>query len=264
VLLSDTRIQKLLAERTVPVWQSVGPVPTVTVDFGHGKTLKRTLGGNTVLLLILPDGRALDAFPGVYTPDDFSRELDAFFAVLDESGGIQGIAKNSESLRVYHQLRTRSTSDSREIVRSKVFAEAPILPRPAVPASDLRGKRVNPALVIREGENPFRKAFEESAARLVDVSKIPASAAAVRSAYDNDGATPEARGMDAVRSDSASSVQVIRPVVHLYFAAQDANVLPTAEDCRKAMYEKVLHTPLNDPYLGLADVLIPGTPGGSE
>jgi hypothetical protein len=266
VLLSDTKTQQFLAERTVTAWESVGPVPTVTVDFGNGKTLKRTLGGNTVLQLLLPDGRVLDAFPGVYTPDDFRRELDPLFAMIDAAGGLSALARTRDTLRQYHILRTTAAPQRRAITQSKAAVEGPILPRAArSPGAVLASSRPTPPTSPATGpvEDLYRNAFVQSAARLVDVSKIPTTAATARSSYASEGATPEERGIEAVRRDSTNNIQVVRPVVHMYFAAQ-GNMLPTMAECRETMYEKVLHTPLKDPYLGLADVLLPGTDGGKD
>jgi hypothetical protein len=54
----------------------------------------------------------------------------------------------------------------------------------------------------------------------------------------------------------------MRPAVHLYFAATER--LPDARACRDAIYKELLHVPLDDPYMGLADALVPGSPGPSE
>ena len=65
----------MLQDRYVLCWQSVRDVPKVTIDFGGGKVLERTLKGNTAFYLCRPDGRVVDILPGVYTPEDFLSEL---------------------------------------------------------------------------------------------------------------------------------------------------------------------------------------------
>jgi hypothetical protein len=75
VLLSDEKVKKLLTEEVVPVWESVRAAPKITIDFGGGKKLERTLKGNTVIYLCTPDGKVIDAFPGVYTPEDFLTQI---------------------------------------------------------------------------------------------------------------------------------------------------------------------------------------------
>src|SRR5260370_25733465 len=74
VLLSDPDVIRFVNENFIPCWQMVRPVPQITIEFGDGRKLKRTLGGNTVIEICLPDGRVVDAFPGLYTPEDFLSE----------------------------------------------------------------------------------------------------------------------------------------------------------------------------------------------
>ena len=47
------------------------PAPRVTVDFGDGRRLERTLTGNSVHYVLSPDGRPIDALPGLYAPRAF-------------------------------------------------------------------------------------------------------------------------------------------------------------------------------------------------
>ena len=51
-----------------PVWESVRPVPVVTIDFGNGERITRTLHGNIATSVCDPAGRVLDVLPGLYAP----------------------------------------------------------------------------------------------------------------------------------------------------------------------------------------------------
>src|SRR5262249_39687742 len=57
--------------------QSVRPVPRVTIDFGDGRTLKRTITGNSAHYVLASDGTVLDALPGLYGPQQFLKWLQA-------------------------------------------------------------------------------------------------------------------------------------------------------------------------------------------
>ena len=46
MLLSDPDVIRFVNENFVACWQMVRPVPQVTIDFGDGRRLRRTLGGN--------------------------------------------------------------------------------------------------------------------------------------------------------------------------------------------------------------------------
>jgi hypothetical protein len=77
VLLSDKELASELKERYVLSWESVREVPKATIDFGNGEVITRTLKGNCVFYVCDPDGRVRDILPGVYTPDDFRKELES-------------------------------------------------------------------------------------------------------------------------------------------------------------------------------------------
>src|SRR5262245_24965907 len=64
-LYPDATVSRLLAERFTLCWHSVRPVPKVTIDFGDGRTLERTLTGNSAHLVLDARGRPVDALPGL-------------------------------------------------------------------------------------------------------------------------------------------------------------------------------------------------------
>lgn len=53
----------------------VRPVPTVTIDFGNGKTIKRTLNGNIASYICTTDGSIVDVLPGIYDPATYMTRL---------------------------------------------------------------------------------------------------------------------------------------------------------------------------------------------
>lgn len=70
-LYANAEISKVLKDQYVLHWKSVRPVPKVTIDFGDGRKLERTLTGNSIHYVLLSDGTVLDALPGLYSPDKF-------------------------------------------------------------------------------------------------------------------------------------------------------------------------------------------------
>src|SRR5262249_54793450 len=66
-----------LRDNFVLHWQSVRPVPRVTIDFGDGRTLKRTITGNSAHYALASDGTVLDSLPGLYGPQQFLKWLQA-------------------------------------------------------------------------------------------------------------------------------------------------------------------------------------------
>lgn len=74
-LYANEEVSRVLRERFVLHWKSVRPVPKVTIDFGDGRKLERTLTGNSIHYVLDSDGRVMDALPGLYGPAVFLREL---------------------------------------------------------------------------------------------------------------------------------------------------------------------------------------------
>lgn len=74
-LYSNEEIAKTLRERFVLHWRSVRPVPKVTIDFGDGRKLERTLTGNSIHYVLMPDGQVVDAIPGLYGPKAFLKHV---------------------------------------------------------------------------------------------------------------------------------------------------------------------------------------------
>lgn len=74
-LYANADVSKLLRERFVLHWKSVRPVPRVTIDFGDGRKLERTLTGNSIHYVLASDGLIVDALPGLYGPTAFIEKL---------------------------------------------------------------------------------------------------------------------------------------------------------------------------------------------
>jgi len=75
VLYPDNDVKKFLRDNFVLHWKSVRPVPVMTIDFGDGRTLKRTITGNSAHYILDQRGRVVDSLPGLYTPEKFLRHL---------------------------------------------------------------------------------------------------------------------------------------------------------------------------------------------
>jgi hypothetical protein len=74
-LYSNKGISDFLRTNYVLHWQSVRPVPRVTIDFGDGRKLERTLTGNSAHYVLASDGTPLDVLPGLYSPVAFQQWL---------------------------------------------------------------------------------------------------------------------------------------------------------------------------------------------
>lgn len=75
MLYPEPRINQLLREGFVLHWQSVRPVPLVTIDFRDGRRITKPLTGNSLHLVLDGTGRPVDALPGLFDADTFLQLL---------------------------------------------------------------------------------------------------------------------------------------------------------------------------------------------
>jgi hypothetical protein len=75
MLYSNAEISKYLRENYILHWKSVRPAPKVTIDFGDGRKIERTITGNSIHYILSENGDVIDALPGLYSPQEFLRYL---------------------------------------------------------------------------------------------------------------------------------------------------------------------------------------------
>ena len=75
VLYSNPTVAGVLKEKFILHWQSVRAVPVITIDFGNGRKLERTITGNSIHYILDSEGHLIDGIPGVYGPASFLQEL---------------------------------------------------------------------------------------------------------------------------------------------------------------------------------------------
>jgi len=239
VLLADPEFKKLLQNEVVPSWEMIREVPKVTIDFRNGQKVTRTLKGNVAMYLCEPDGRVIDAFGGVVTPKDFVP------VIRDSIRHLAG--KTHAEVSAFHRIRARAFQVA-GLNAGKTVAEAPLLIAPSKP----RSKQST-------SQDPRRLEFEAAAAQLFDASAEPMPmSASIRLGTGKTDGTPAELGMLAVQNESRMNLTAVRGVIHRWLASFDK--LPSPTSAKDDMFETILHVPYKDPYLGLFDVELPGTP----
>jgi hypothetical protein len=105
-LYSNQDISDYLRDHFVLHWQSVRPVPRVTIDFGDGRKLERTLTGNSAHYLLTSDGTPLDVLPGLNSPLEFYQWLER---LIEFHGQYTGSAESERGrlLAEFHKERGR-------------------------------------------------------------------------------------------------------------------------------------------------------------
>ncbi|MEZ0324381.1 MAG: hypothetical protein ACAH95_00600 [Fimbriimonas sp.] len=241
-LLKDPQMIELM-KGSVPSWELVREAAKVTIDFGGGKIVKRTLRGNTCLYVLRSDGTVVDAFPGVYEPARLLPELKKALEMVNWA---------PEKVAEWHRdaARTAERVARIAVASSKSGVESPLL---ATTVPDT-------AIKIPVGASKSETAFLRGAAQLFDVSSLPMSPMNARSAGGfNSGSTPKERGVRMLQLETDVNLTSVRGVVHLWLASLEKPI--TAPEAKRTMFETILHINYTDPYMGLKDVELPGSEG---
>lgn len=251
MLLSDEPTSAWLSQHFVLSYENVHDPVKVSMDFGNGKTLERTLVGNTAFYVTTSDGTVVDVLPGVYTPEDFRSQVEPALALAQSVARLPA-KERLESIRAHHAKAVERIASSERIrtMSAKAFVESPLLSGLGMPGNPVPAASKAPA-----------SAFEKYTAKLDDVSKRPSSAAKMRaSLLGNTKLEPEERERRVVALDSRTNVTGVRPAVHLLFGTIVSPATPAS--LRDKVYGSILHIDLSDPYLGLGENTLPGTPAG--
>lgn len=109
VLYGNREVSKALRDRFILHWKSVRPAPRVTIDFGDGRKLERTITGNSIHYVLDGDGQVVDALPGLYGPQAFLRALGHAEAAVKNLNG-QSVQQRDAALLRYHRSRVNLTA----------------------------------------------------------------------------------------------------------------------------------------------------------
>lgn len=124
VLYANAEVSQKLKDHFILHWQSVRPAPRVTIDFGDGRKLERTLTGNSIHYILDSEGRVIDALPGLYGPQAFLRllgESESLFTQMMKEGKPQSEAR----LRHYHRSRVNAINLAWVLDTQKIGGEIP-------------------------------------------------------------------------------------------------------------------------------------------
>jgi hypothetical protein len=100
VLFSDAQVAEFIDAKFEPTWKSLRPVPKVSVDFGNGKVIERTLNGNIATFVCTADGTIIDVIAGIYDKREY---LSALKHSLNAAASLpQDGPERLQALRAYH------------------------------------------------------------------------------------------------------------------------------------------------------------------
>jgi hypothetical protein len=234
VLFSNRDVAASINRWFEPVWESVRDVPTVSVDFGHGVIVTRTLHGNIATWVCDSRGDALDVLPGIYEPDAYISRLDQLRLLANY---VEQHHATPEWLRAYHQGQATAL---RQKLPAPRFVNTAGISKAAIERNTLA------ILVPGVPEPPETKLLSNLLA--------PGRAGGLELGMDQ-------ALWSRLSEDTRINERQRRLQIH--------NKLVSAKGVRPAeltrwLYREVLCSDLDDPYLGLGDVLLGKYPFARE
>ncbi len=275
VLYPNAEVSKMLRERFILHWQSVRPAPRVTIDFGDGRKLERTLTGNSIHYILDANGVPIDALPGLYGPAAFLRSLDRIEMVFKE------LAKPGNRKLDHHRERLKAINLDWLADVQKTGGKVPqgfvVLrsengkPEAIVVASRAITKMVTEASIMRSmaAEAEALGAIADEAAwkkiamlHLADAKLDARSVSLIRrktqNAFMADGSRtqPEAALASLVQKlqmnialDTVRNEYLLHPKLHAWLIADMRS--DSVDALNEKVYAELFLTPASDPWLGL-------------
>ena len=253
-LYADARIADLLRDQFVLHWQSERPVPVVTVDFGDGRQLVRTVTGNSAHYLLDSYGRPLDALPGLYAAGEFQAWLQRSLELFDRYSSTTKV-NPAEVLRAYHQAHgARILREWSEDLQALHRHPLKLAAQPGEPLRD--------TLVAATSAGDWRAMAAQHEHRIrVDAVALPltppsrptaaeaATLAIAKSVVENPLVRMLEQFSRSVAEDTVRNEYLLHQQIHTWF---QADVPPQdLESLNARVYAELFLTPADDPWLGL-------------
>jgi hypothetical protein len=275
-LYPNAEISQELRNNFILHWQTVRPVPKVTIDFGDGRKLERTITGNSIHYILDSSGRPIDAIPGLYGPKAFLKQLQQG-KVIAKSLSTQNGERYNLLLQQYHLRRLDDIQNQWRTDLSKLGIQSP--PRlvrtnnsTLIPSARLAGSlAVSKSVVERPILNSIQPETSEVSSEILD----QATWNKLAKLYENDakldknsiGLIEDKKLPDTTNKNNLSQVvrnfetvmaldtvkneYMLHKQIHQWFL--EANKTSDINQLNEKVYAELFLTPSSDPWLGLVN-----------
>lgn len=278
-LYPNAEVSKYLRERFVLHWESVRPAPVMTIDFGDGRQLKRTVTGNSIHYVLDAEGQPIEALPGLYGPQAFLQHLQRANALWQQTANLTGQARQ-QALQTYHQQRLAAIQTAWvQDLQSARIKDVPTLR--ALPASntptavDAAPIAVTKALVeiplvsssmslstladqnrtqLNEATQP--QTWGKLASFHADLARLDENSKSLMRSKHSAYRSPEKLAKTVQTFEQAMAIDTVRNEyllhsrLHQWFV--ERNQTDTIAQLNEKVYAELFLTPSSDPWLGLA------------
>ncbi|WP_299409947.1 hypothetical protein [Acaryochloris sp. IP29b_bin.148] len=277
-LYPNAQVSKYLRDRFVLHWESVRPAPVMTIDFGDGRQLKRTVTGNSIHYVLDAEGQPLEALPGLYGPQAFLQQLQRAEKLWQQTADLKG-QDRQQALQTYHQQRLEAIQGAWvQDLQTAGIDDIPALR--ALPASDAPtavdaapiavGKAmveiplVSSAMSLSTLVNQNRTQLQEVtqpqtwgklAAFHADLARLDQNSQSLMRSKHSAYRSPEQLAKTIQNFERAMAIDTVRNEyllhsrLHQWF--MERNQTDTLSQLNEKVYAELFLTPSSDPWLGL-------------
>ena len=271
-LYANAEVSQYLRDHFILHWKSVRPVPRITIDFGDGRKIERTVTGNSIHYVLDSDGEPIDALPGLYGPKAFLKGLaDA------EQAAQKYISQNGDArggyLRRYHAERSMAITAARDAdlarisnVPNQLLATSFRQPTALTAGGAAWGKGAVEMPMLRSFQDLDDAAWTKIALLHQDDAALDAGAQALiraknpsaydasrvamsKTRYENPFVVMMWNLQRSIAEDTVRNEYVLHSKIHDWFASGTAP--KDLDRLNSKIYAELFLTPDSDPWLGL-------------
>lgn len=275
-LYPNAEISKFLRQNYILHWQTVRSAPKVTVDFGDGRKLERTITGNSIHYILDSTGRPVDAIPGLYGPQAFLKQLVEGKKLINLYNG-RPSAASYNFLRQYHAQRLASVEQQWnkdltklgianpprlvEMPASTNLPSAPVagtiaVTKMAVEAPMLRGMSPSTSNPAPLREITDQATWQRIAQLYINDAKLDKNSIALINSkrFPQKSNSNDLQGVisnleTAMALDTVRNEYMLHRQIHQWFT--QPNITSNVNTLNERVYAQLFLTPSSDPWLGL-------------
>jgi hypothetical protein len=268
LLYPNRDIRAFLRANYVLHWQRVRPAAVITIDFGDGRRMRRTITGNSIHYVLDEHGAALDAIPGLYAPPVFLTLLREGAALHREINRIPDPQRRFDAVVDYHSnaltaKRRKSispTSPANEVAgtrqkRLAAWTSGNLAQTKGGPESTMFdtisfGARAQGAMqdfsaTIR-GAVTGPKTIDDNAVALIRTKRASSPDPLVRSKKSLEQTLKTLES--SLAADTKTNEERLHKKLHEWFANEEVK---SVDALNERVYDELFLAPNSDPWMGL-------------
>ncbi len=276
-LYPNAEISQELRDNFILHWQTVRPVPKITIDFGDGRKLERTITGNSIHYILDSSGRPIDAIPGLYGPKAFLKQLqqgEVIAKILNNQNG----KKYNLLLQQYHLRRLDDIENQWRTDLSKLGIQSPprlvaspnnltsppsarlasslavskaVVERPILNSMQTETSATSSEILDQATWNKLARLYQNDAKldnnsiTLIQDKKLP-------NTTDKNNLSKVIRNFETVMAlDTVRNEYMLHRQIHQWFLTE--NQTSNVNQLNEKVYAELFLTPSSDPWLGLVN-----------